>query len=267
MVDDKAHQEDTEQTPTSMVGRIMVVLDAFRLGGGPHSLTSISRRTNLPVSTTHRLLTELTQWGALKKTSQGYLVSLKLFEIGLRSYEHELLQQVAQPVMQDLYALTHASVHLSLLDGTEVVFIGKQIGRNPESDRTRLGGRLPAVATASGRVMLANLSRAAQDELIRQSYEDFPRRSLPEESQLRKQLNRAAEEHFSISQDEFRRGVTAMASPIFRGSGPVVAALSIIGQSKQLSLPQLPSVVRTSAQRVSRQMESLVEATRFSWDG
>lgn len=251
----------------SLVGRIMMILDCFRNASGPLNLTSISRRTGLPVSTTHRLLSELTKWGALKKTSQGYLVSLKLFEISLHSYEHERLQQIALPTMQDVYSLTRANVHLSVLDGYEVVFIGKMIGRNIEAMRTRVGGRMPAITTASGRALLAHQAAVPLQEMIDISYQKFAKRTLPDRPTLLRQISQAAREHFSSSTDEFREGMTAMASPIFRGDGEAVAALSIVGPTEQLSSKQLPSLTRNAAKRISRQMESAVEAQMAAWDG
>lgn len=245
----------------------MMILDCFRTASGPLNLTSIARRTGLPISTTHRLLNELTAWGALKKIPQGYLISLKLFEIGLRSYEYEQLQRVALPVMQDVYALTRANVHLSVLDGYEVVFIGKMIGRNVEALQTRVGARMPAITTASGRVILAHLPPHVLQEIIEISYEKFSRRTLPDEDALPRAIKQAAQDHFSSSTDEFRDGMTAMASPIFRGEGGVVAALSIVGPAEQLSAPQLPTLTRNAAQRISRQMETVVEATMPPWDG
>lgn len=254
-------------SPDGLVARVMRILECFTKANGPLNLTSISRRTELPVSTTHRLLTELCDAGALVKTPQGYLVGIKLFEIGLRSYEHVRLQQVALPVMQDVYSLVKANVHLSVLDGYEVVFIGKLVGRNVESAQTQLGGRLPAITTASGRALIGQLPASVQQEIIDTLYRKFARRTLPARSALREQISQARRDQFSISTNEFREGMTAMASPIFRGERDVVAALSIVGPSSQLQSNQLPGLTRNAAKRISRQMETVVEATKFAWDG
>ena len=57
-------------TPRTVTGRVMVILGAFSNGRPEMGLQEISRRSGLPVSTTHRLLTELVEWGALARIGE-----------------------------------------------------------------------------------------------------------------------------------------------------------------------------------------------------
>src|SRR5699024_8935363 len=126
-------KESLGSSPPAKIGvtrRITLILDCFRNIGGPLTLTEISTRTHLPTSTVHRLLHELTQWGVLVRTPEGYRVSLWLFEVGISAMTQERLYNSAIPIMQDIFAVTGENVQLAMLDDNEVVFVAKLIGRH-----------------------------------------------------------------------------------------------------------------------------------------
>jgi DNA-binding IclR family transcriptional regulator len=56
-------------TPRTVTARAMSILSAFSKEHPVLGLAEISRRTGLSSSTTHRLVVELTDWGALARTS------------------------------------------------------------------------------------------------------------------------------------------------------------------------------------------------------
>ena len=59
-----------ESTPRTVTARAMTILSAFSRERPTMGLQEISRRTGLAVSTTHRLVTELTEWGALTRIDE-----------------------------------------------------------------------------------------------------------------------------------------------------------------------------------------------------
>ncbi len=58
-----------EGTPRTVTARVMAILSAFSQDHPVLGLADIRRRTGLSSSTTHRLAGELTEWGALARTS------------------------------------------------------------------------------------------------------------------------------------------------------------------------------------------------------
>jgi DNA-binding IclR family transcriptional regulator len=69
-------------TPQSVTGRVLIILTAFGSDRPSLSLSEISRLTNLPASTTCRLLAEMTEWGALiRGADRRYWVGPRLVEL------------------------------------------------------------------------------------------------------------------------------------------------------------------------------------------
>src|SRR5690349_20378156 len=95
----------------SVTSRALTVLSAF-CAEHPHlSLTQLSRRTGLPLATTHRLAAELTAWGALERDTDGsYHIGLRLWEVGSLAPRGLGLREAALPFLEDLYEATHETI-------------------------------------------------------------------------------------------------------------------------------------------------------------
>lgn len=103
----------------------------------------------------HLLLAELTSVGLVERGTDGYRLGLALFELG-RRVPHRGLWEAAPPFIEELYEATHENVHLAVVDGADTVFLEKLTGRCSTRITSRVGGRLPAYCTATGKALLAH---------------------------------------------------------------------------------------------------------------
>src|SRR4051812_8337863 len=143
--------------PRSVTGRVLSVLDAFAGERQRLTLSDISRRTGMPLATTHRLVGELLSWGALERNRNGrYEIGLHLWAVAAMAPRWLELRDVALPFLRDLYRKTGPQqVRLAALDGTETVLV-EQIGAPATGGADEpVGGRRPAHATVDGLVLLA----------------------------------------------------------------------------------------------------------------
>lgn len=130
--------------------RLLSVLGAFDLEHPALCLTDISRRAGLSLTTAHRLVTALSEWGALERDESGlYHVGLRLWELAALAPRGPALRQIALPYLEDLYEATHENVQLAVQDGPEVVYIEWLSGRSAVGVHIRVGARWPLHATGS----------------------------------------------------------------------------------------------------------------------
>src|SRR4051812_27296540 len=61
---------DSTPPPRTVASRLTAILLTFR-SGSSHSLTEIAQLTGLPMSTVHRLATEMASWQLLTRTDDG----------------------------------------------------------------------------------------------------------------------------------------------------------------------------------------------------
>jgi IclR family KDG regulon transcriptional repressor len=148
---------ETAQSPRAVVDKAFTVLEAWHHRGETLGSSELARRTGLPKSTSHRLLGILEAAGLIERLSSGYQLGDRLHGFSSRftvDYPPDL-REISLPFLQDLYELTHETVHLAVLDGIDVHCVEKVYGHRRSPIRSRVDGLLPGHSTALGKVLLA----------------------------------------------------------------------------------------------------------------
>src|ERR671921_2256518 len=147
----------------SVTSRALAVLDAFDATAPRLTLSEIAELSGTPMTTAHRLLGELTEWGALVRRTDGrYEVGRKLWDLGLLAPVQLELRQVAAPFLLDVHTTIRDTVHLAVRDGLSALYVDRISGRDSVPIVSQIGTRLPLHATGVGKVLLA----AAHDDVV-----------------------------------------------------------------------------------------------------
>jgi DNA-binding IclR family transcriptional regulator len=241
--------------PKGVLARGLSLLDAFGAADTELTLAELAARTGLPKPTAHRLLGKLVAWGGLERTPSGrYRLGMRLFLLGQRVPRPRGLREAALPHLEDLYEASHENIHLAVLDGVHTLFLEKVSGRRSMPIISRVGGRLPAYCTATGKLFLAfgppeRLRKVTETGLAR-----LTPRTITMPGLLERDLARTLERGYGINREESEVGVSAVAAPVFDHRRRVIAAISITGNSGRLDLDRLAPAVRTSALSLSREL-------------
>ena len=228
---------------------MLAVLDA--LDERPVTLRELARRTGLPLTTVHRAVAPLIEWGGLERVPGGLQPGLRLFELGQLVPQRTRLAAGA-PYLGDLYAATHEVVSLAVLDGTETVWIEQLEGRLAPPVPSRVGGRLPAHVTAAGKVLLASAPARGRRTLRRRTGPARPRHHHRSRTATA-ELATIAERGVAINREESRDGVLGVAAPVFgRGDVPVAALALAVARRSRSSPEAMAPAVRTAALALSR---------------
>lgn len=239
----------------SVTSRVFAILNAFVAGEARLTLTEISRRTGLPLATAHRLVHELVRVGGLEREGGGtYRIGVRLWEIGSRAPIRGGLRELAMPFMEDLYEATHENIQLAVLSGTEAMILEKISGRRSVRILTRVGGRLPLHATGVGKVLLAHAPAAQREAVLSAPLEKFCPATLADPDVLRRDLAAVRARGWSLTRDEFTAGAMSVGAPVHGPEHHVVAALSVVVDSRSGDAERLAPPVRTAARGLSRQL-------------
>lgn len=240
--------------PRSAAQKIFAIADAFGgQGPGELSLTEIAKRTGLPLSTTHRLVSEWVEWGGLVRGEDGlYRVGMRLWKLGVRAPTARRLRRVALPFLEDLYDVTRENVHLAIRDEGAALYLERFAGRGAANVISEVGSRLPLHATGVGLVLLAYAPQEVFDQVVAAP----PRRFLPNtmtgERELRARLAEIRATGIAISVNEMTEDSFSAAAPIRDQTDAVVAAVSVVGHAHQSTDPRYPTAVRVAARGISR---------------
>lgn len=237
----------------SVVARALQVIAAFTPDRRALTLSEMSRRSGLPVSTVHRMVAELVTWGALERDPSGrYTIGLRLWEIGSLAPRGLGLRERALPYLEDLSQVTRENVQLAVREGTELVFIERIAGSRAVPVLTQVGGRFALTATGVGLVLLAHAPIDVQEAVLAgpiKRYTDF---TMTDPQQVRAELAATRARGYAVSDRQVTADALSVAAPIHDEQGDVIAALSLVVRHGT-ALPQaLAPLLRTSARAISR---------------
>ena len=235
-----------------MSSRLFAVLDCFTTDRTALTLTEIAGATELPLSTARRLIQELVAWGGLERMSEGrYRVGMRLWEVGSCAVQQRDLRDAALPYMQDLYVATRENVQLLVREGQQALCIEKIYGSYAVPTEIDVGGRLPLHGTGGGKALLAFSPREVVMETIHGGLDRCTPHTLVEPGRLMGALQKVRASGLAYSLEEKLLGTVAVASPILRADGELVAAVAIVGRVG-IRLDRLGPAVRTAALGISR---------------
>jgi DNA-binding IclR family transcriptional regulator len=249
------HALSTPATPTPMTaaGRLLAVLDAFSPGRRLLTLSEISRRAGLSLTTAHRLAGELVSWGALERDSEGrYRIGLHLLELAALAPRGLELRELAQPFLEDLFHSTRAHVHLAVRDGREVVYVETLRARGTVTVLSRLGQRWPLHVTGTGLILLAYADRELQEKVLSAPLKRYTSKTVVDPRVLRRTLAEVRRTGIATAEEQLTLQGVAIAAPI-RGPGDeVVAALGLVVHIDECEPRALVPVMTACARGISR---------------
>lgn len=245
---------NTSTPGASVAARVLSVLAAFDDRHRTLTLTELAGRAGLPLSTTHRLVAELAEWGGVVRRDDGrYAVGRRMWDLGLLAPVQTGLRQVASPFLHDVYAATLATVHLAVRDGHEVLYLERLAGRSSVPIVSTVGTRLPLHCTGVGKVLLAFAPERVQRAVLAAPLSRVTRHTVTSPGRLADQLARTRADGYASTVEEMSLGACSVAVPV-RREDRVVAAVGIVVPSLRRDRPRLVAALQVAARGIERSL-------------
>ncbi|HSP23896.1 MAG TPA: IclR family transcriptional regulator [Saliniramus sp.] len=212
----------------------LALLEALARSPQPRGVTDLAREQGIGRSNAHRTLQTLAAAGFVKQDeTSAYSCTLKLFELGRAVFDRIDVANVAEPVIRALAEKTQETVHLSVLDGFDVVYVRKIDSPQPVRAYSSIGSRSPACCVATGKALLAHQEPGYCSRFADRLVAHTPQSIVSLEA-LEEELAEVRRQGHAINRGEWRESVCGLASPIFGAGGAVVAAIGISGPVERL---------------------------------
>jgi IclR family transcriptional regulator, blcABC operon repressor len=239
--------------------RAVRVLDYVSAAEERPTAADLARRLEIPKSTAHGLINAMTELGLLVRGVDG------TFGLGSRPMRWTsgfLSQFDLVSVFNEYFTqnpeLARYTITLSVLDGAEVVYLGGRNSDQPLGVTFRIGMRLPAFFTATGKALLATFEEDALSKLVEG---DFPApltaHSVRDPMSLRRELAATRERGFSIENGQVREGMVCLGTVLYDYSGKAVAGIAVSlthGEATPDAVANLGAQMREAAAVLSRRL-------------
>ena len=223
-------------TISNSVARSFNILEYLATHHTSLGVTEISEALLLPKSTTHRLLNDLQLLGYVNfnENSKTYYLSFKLSQLGFKSLASHSIYEAAQPILNQLAALSNELVRLSFSQNGKLVFLakaqGSSLGLKVDAD---MGNEAYLGYSASGMAWLSSFENTKAWEIMQSQIISFPQIELSDcfihnKAYFFEYLDAVRSQKYSILHNTMGIGTTAIASPILNKQNPEKGAIAVI---------------------------------------
>ena len=223
------------------------------------SFSAIRSALGLPSSSCHHLVTTLCQLGALQiQANRGYVLGLRLFELGSIAANQRQLNELALPALKQLAQDVQLTCHLGVMEGDEAVYLLKVEGQREIRVNTWVGKRLSLHSSSLGKVLLAWLPPTELDAILaRRDWQRKTAGTIVDAEQFRAHLRQVKERGWAFDDQEDIANIRCVAAPVLDSQGHVVAAVSAVGTILDIAaerFAELAQRVGETARELSRQL-------------
>ena len=223
----------------------------------------VAIKTNRDKSQTSRAINRLIDSGLLIRSGQGVIVGPRLYASARFTFEAQLVA-IARGEMHGLVHKFGETVHLTVLQGLNVVTIHSESPAHGFRALSWMGVTAPSYMTSSGRVLLSGLADDQLERLypLKKSIEGAPALCLTKNgAELLSVIHKIQNDGYATVNEEYEPGLVGASVPIRDFSGVVIAALNVAAPKARFEEHLIPAAkeMAKAAKRITQALTSTID--------
>jgi len=237
--------------------RGLAVIRAFGADDPELTLSDVARRTGLTRAAARRFLLTLTDLGYVRTDGKQFALTPRVLDLGYAFLSSLTLPEVAEPHLERLAAELRESSSVSVLDGDDIVYVGRVPTSRIMRVAINVGTRFPAYATSMGRVLLAALPEPELTAYLdRAVIEPLTARAIDNAEDLEEELARVREQGWALVDQELEEGLRSIAVPIHDAGGRTIAAANVSAHASRVSADDIRRTLLPPLLEAARRIEA-----------
>jgi IclR family pca regulon transcriptional regulator len=237
----------------------LAIIEAFDLRHPQLTVSEAAAATGTTPASARRCLLTLEELGYLSHDGKYFRPTPRMMRLSASYANTSSLTVLAQPCLVAVRDELDESASLAVLDDGYALFVARAEATRIVSAGVRVGARLPAYGSSTGRVMLAALpDRELEDYLAHCRPQPMTPNTPATLLQVRQKIQQAREEDAAFTDEELEPGVLTVAVPVRDNLGRTHAAMSVSTSTARSSLEVMRErylpVVRREAARLGRML-------------
>lgn len=218
----------------------LAVIEAFGPGVARVTVSEAAEATGITRAAARRCLLTLTELGYLVHDGKYFRPSPRMLRLGVAYLEADPLPTLAQPHLTAAREILNESVSLAVLEDGWAVFVARAEAQRIVSTGVRLGARLPAHCSATGRVLLAGLPEEQLRNYLDTCHPEPRTPKTPVEiAEIARIVERTRADGMAVTDEELDWGVRSLAVPVVDAKGRTLAAMSVSASTARVSVAEI----------------------------
>jgi DNA-binding IclR family transcriptional regulator len=228
----------------------------------PAKIRDIAEALDVPRSSLHALLRTLVTEGWVRSDESGtlYGIGIRALLVGTSYLDSDPYLPMITPFLDDLGQEFDETFHLARLDDTDVVYLATRESRQYVRTANRVGRRLPAYATALGKVLLAERFGAERDQHLPQTLTPLTAHTIVDRAHLDSTLDEVRIRGYATDNEENTLGLRcfAVALHYVQPAQDAISASVPIGRLTEQREREVVEALRTVGDKVSKVVRSML---------
>lgn len=230
---------DANEAAISATLRAFSLLECIAGAERSPTLEELTRASGLPKPTVHRILQLLVRGGLVEREAHD-----KRYTVGARSAALALAVQMHAPRRAERHAILARLVNtigetcnFTMLDGDEVVYLERVETSANVRLHMKAGSRVPLHCTASGKLLLSDLSPVQVRRLLGPGpLRRYTERTIVDVDVLLREVAKVRSTGVGTDVSEYLEGSVCLAVPVSDPRGRMCAAVAVHGPAPRMSL-------------------------------
>jgi IclR family acetate operon transcriptional repressor len=266
LIEPKSHADndaDPRDGGVQSVDRALLIIETLAEDDEGYRLTDLAVRTGLSPSTVHRLLTTLEKrrFVQFDRGESMWHIGAQSFAVGSTFVRRRNFATQALPYLRKLRDQTRETANLAVVDDGAMVVLTRVESREIMRSVTKVGGRVPMVASGLGKALLSTYSE--QDVFAIIQREGMPRltsKSIVRAGELCKSLHDIRQQGYSVDDEEALIGLRCVSAVVYDDCSEPLAAISVSGKASRVPNDRLP-VLGKLVQEVAAELTKALGGT------
>ncbi len=240
------------------IDRTFKLLEYLSQAKNDIGINEISNHLDLPLSTTHRMLTALKDRGYVSQDqdTKRYGLGIEVLTLAVKLLNELDIVRIAKPMLSLLSTKYGQLVYLSVLKNNKVVCVDMVNNARNMKYFVQIGTTMPTYCAASAKAIVAYQDLEVMDRVLdRESYHKFTKNTLTSKDMVIQELKKVREKGYAFCDEEMEEGVNAIATPIRDRDGNVIASITMMLMGKyNYDYEQLEYDLKEASLSVSRHL-------------
>ncbi len=253
-------KKDKSEYIIQAVSHALDLLEQFHGDVDELGVTELSKRLKLHKNNVFRLLATLESRGYIEqnKATENYRLGLKALELGQTFIKQMGLLRQAKPILEQIVEESNETAYVAIYKENYIVYLDVVETNLTVRVVSRVGSRLPAYCTASGKVHMAHMTEEELETLLGAvKLVSHTPTTITSVEAINAEMAKVREQGYAFDDEELDLGVRCIAAPIRDYTRRIVGAISISGPTMRISNARteselVPLVLKASAELSTR---------------